>query len=75
MNYISNIMGYKKGIKNSSIGADDIIPVLNYFFIVAQPYMIITDILFIKTFKVFIPFCENDLFVFDSIINKILSNN
>ena len=75
MNYITNIIGFKKGVKKTSIGADDIIPVLNYFFISAQPYMIITDIDFITTFKAFLPNCENDLMVFNSIIHKILNND
>ena len=75
LNYITNIIGYKKRVKNTSIGADDIIPVLNYFFICAQPYMIITDIDFIKTFKSILPSCENDIVIFESIINKILANN
>ena len=74
LNYITNIIGYKKRVKNNSIGADDIIPVLNYFIISAQPYMIITDIDFIKTFKYILPPCENEIVIFESIINKILTN-
>ena len=74
LNYITNIIGYQKRVKNNSIGADDIIPALNYFIICAQPYMIITDIDFIKTFKYILPPCENEIVIFESIINKILTN-
>ena len=75
LNYITNIIGYQKRVKNNSIGADDIIPALNYFIICAQPYMIITDIDFIKTFKYILPPCENEIVIFESIINKILKSN
>ena len=74
LNYITNIIGYQKRVKNNSIGADDIIPALNYFIICAQPYMIITDIDFIKSFKYILPPCENEIVIFESIINKILTN-
>ena len=74
LNYITNIIGYQKRVKNNSIGADDIIPALNYFIICAQPYMIITDIDFIKTFKYILPPCENEIVIYESIINKILTN-
>ena len=73
LNYITNIIGYQKRVKNNSIGADDIIPALNYFIICAQPYMIITDIDFIKTFKYILPPCENEIVIYESIINKILT--
>ena len=75
LEYITNILSFKKGSKNSSIGADDIVPVLNYFFANAKPYKIITDLEFIKTFKSLLPVCENDIVIFESITTKILNYN
>ena len=73
LDYITKIISLKKGSKNDSIGADDIVPLLNYFFVYAKPYKINSDIEFIKTFKCILPPCENDLVMFESIISKIIN--
>ena len=75
LNYITNVISFKKGKRISSLGADDTIPTLIYFFINAKPYMIITDIEFIKTFKCLLPFCDNELTIFETIINRFLNSN
>ena len=73
LNYLTNIINLNEGF-NKTIGADDIIPMLYYIFVKVTPYMFISDIEYIKTFKCFLPNCENDLIIFESIINKILNN-
>ena len=75
LNYITNVISFKKGKRISSLGADDTIPTLIYFFINAKPYMIITDIEFIKTFKCLLPFCDNELTIFETIINRFLNSS
>ena len=48
--YIRNLIKFNEGLDKKIIGADDIVPVLNYIFIKAQPFKIFTDIEFIKIF-------------------------
>ena len=73
LNYLINIIKLNEGF-NKVIGADDIIPMLYYIFVKVTPYMFISDIEYIKTFKCFLPNCEHDLVFFESIINKILNH-
>ena len=75
LDYITNAIAFKTGKKVNSLGADDTIPALIYFLINAKPYMIITDIEFIKTFKCILPFCDNELSIFEIIVNKLLTSN
>ena len=49
MKYIDILIKFNEGI-DKEIGAEDIIPVLNYVYIKACPYGISTDVEFIKTF-------------------------
>ena len=70
--YISNVIGFNDGY-NKKVGTDDIVPVLFYLTVKSKPYMIMSDIEFIYTFFCNIFFCDNELAIFESIINKILN--
>ena len=48
--YIKSLIKFNEGLDKEIIGADDIIPVLNYIFIKAHPFRIFTDLEFIKIF-------------------------
>ena len=74
LNYSSNIIGFNEGF-DKKIGADDLVPLLNFIFIKVKPYMFISDIEYIKTFKSVLPYCDNDIVLFESIISKILNFN
>ena len=71
LNYSSNIIGFNEGF-DKKIGADDLVPMLNFIIIKVKPYMFISDIEYIKTFKSLLPYCDNDIILFESIISKIL---
>ena len=76
LNYLSNLINFIEG-SNKVLGADDTIPILYYIFVKIMPFMFISDIEFIKTFKCFLPNGESDLsdlIIFESIINKILNH-
>ena len=74
LNYSSNIIGFNEGF-DKKIGADDLVPLLNFIFIKVKPYMFISDIEYIKTFKSVLPYCDNDIVLFESIISKVLNFN
>ena len=48
MEYIKSLIRFNEGL-DKEVGADDIIPVLNYVFIKAHPYRIFSDLEFTKT--------------------------
>ena len=74
LNYLTNIINLNEG-SNKTVGADDIVPMLYVIFVKVKPCMFLSDLEYIKTFKCFLPYCDNDIIIFESIINKILNQN
>lgn len=74
LNYLTNIINLNEG-SNKTVGADDIIPMLYVIFVKVKPCMFLSDLEYIKTFQCFLPYCDNDIIIFESIINKILNQN
>jgi len=74
MKYIDNLIQFNEGI-DKEIGAEDIIPVLNYVFIKAVPQGISTDIEFVKEFLDNNGKFENSLVSLESMCDVILNCN
>ena len=74
MTYIENIIKFNEGI-DKEIGAEDIVPVLNYVFIKAQPIRIYTDIMFTKLFSENNGEFDNCLINFQSMCDVIINTD
>ena len=69
---IENLIKFNDG-EDKEVKDEDIKPILNYIFIKADPFMIFTDIEFIKIFLDNDGKNENNLSIFESIYNLILN--
>ena len=73
MSLVVNLIKFNEGI-DKEIGSDDITPVLNYVFIKSHPFMIYTDIEYIKVFSERNGEFDNSLVNIISIFNLILNS-